>query len=177
MSLRTVRPSSTRAAAPTAMILAAIAAAFPASALAAERTANATLAATSRVQDVIDTLRPRMAIESPVTVAIVPENPLMVSVEPDAVRRAFTLSFEGRFLDALTNDELQAVVAHELGHVWIFTHHPYLQTEELANQVAMRVVSRATLEQVYEKVWAHGGVKGTIARFPDQVVPATAELR
>jgi hypothetical protein len=22
-------------------------------------------------------------------------------------------------------------IAHEVGHVWVFTHHPYLQTEKL----------------------------------------------
>ena len=62
---------------------------------------------------------------------------------------------------------MSAVVAHELGHVWIYTHHPYLQTEELANEVAMRVVSRAILEGLYKKVWERAGAKGTLAYLPD----------
>jgi hypothetical protein len=57
------------------------------------------------------------------------------------------------------------VVAHELGHVWIFTHHPYLQTERLADTVAMRVVSRKSLDRVYAKVWERGGAKGSLAQF------------
>ena len=48
-------------------------------------------------------------------------------------------------------------MAHELGHVWVFTHHPYLQTEKLANQIAMRVVTRDSLVNVYHKLWEHGG--------------------
>ena len=55
------------------------------------------------------------------------------------------------------------MVAHELGHVWIYTHHPYLQTEQLANQIAMRVVSRESLDSVYGKVWADAG--GPLPRF------------
>ena len=53
----------------------------------------------------------------------------------------FKLAIDVAFLEALTDDELEAAIAHELGHVWVFTHHPHLQTEELANQIALRVVS------------------------------------
>jgi hypothetical protein len=56
-------------------------------------------------------------------------------------------------------------VAHELGHVWIFTHHPYLQTERLANSIAMRGVTRESLERVYRKVWQREGVKGDLVQF------------
>jgi predicted Zn-dependent protease len=49
-------------------------------------------------------------------------------------------------------EELEAAIAHELGHAWVFTHHAYLQTEELANQIAMRMVTRAGPERVYGKV-------------------------
>jgi hypothetical protein len=75
------------------------------------------------------------------------------------------MSFDARFLASLHDEELIAIVAHELGHVWIFTHHPYLQTERLANSVAMRVVSRESLERVYVKVWQREGVKGNLAQF------------
>jgi Zn-dependent peptidase ImmA (M78 family) len=56
-------------------------------------------------------------------------------------------------------------VAHELGHVWIFTHHPYLQTEQLANQIAMRLVARETLEPIYEKLWKRLGVTGDLSTY------------
>ena len=111
----------------------------------------------------------RLALKATVTAIIVQTNALLVSVEPEEGREnAFRLSFEDSFLDGLDDEGLRAVVAHELGHVWIFTHHPYLHTELLANSVAMRVVSRESLEEVYNKVWERGGVKGSIARFLGQ---------
>lgn len=119
-----------------------------------------------RVQDVIDDLRDQLSLSRDVMVAIVPVNPLMVSVRsPIHNGGAYQVAFEGTFLDTLSDDELRAVVAHELGHVWIFTHHPYLQTEQLANKIAMRVVTRETLERVYEKVWPHGAPTGAPVRF------------
>jgi Peptidase family M48 len=102
-----------------------------------------------------------------VMAAIVPVNPLMVSVlSPVRSGGVYQVAFEGDFLDTLSDDELHAVVAHELGHVWIFTHHPYLQTEQLANKIALRVVPRETLERVYHKVWPHGAPSGAPIRFP-----------
>jgi len=107
-----------------------------------------------RVQDLVDDLTGRLSLPVKVTATIVRTNPLLVSVEPQADRDGdFLLAFEDGFLDGLDPDELRAVIAHELGHVWIFTHHPYLQTERQANEVAMRVVSRDSLEKVYRKVW------------------------
>jgi hypothetical protein len=120
----------------------------------------------TRVQLVVDDLARELQLPATVNVTIVQSNPLLVSVEPDEVATgAFVLLFEERFLDRLGDDELRAVVAHELGHVWIFTHHPYLQTERLANSVAMRVVSRQSLEDVYVKVWERAGTKGDMVRF------------
>jgi len=86
------------------------------------------------------------------------------AVSADALPMA-EKSVDAAFLDQLTDDELEAAIAHELGHLWVFTHHPFLQTEELANQIAMRVVSRESLERVYGKVWARGGTKGDLNRF------------
>jgi hypothetical protein len=124
-------------------------------------------AKTQRVQDVIDDLRGRLSLRRDVVAAIVPANPLMVSVRsPVEYGGAYQVDFEGSFLDTLSDAELRAVVAHELGHVWIFTHHPYLQTEQLANKVALRVVPRESLERVYTKVWPHGAPSGAPVRFP-----------
>ena len=88
--------------------------------------------------------------------------------------RAFTLSVERGFAEGLTAEQLEAALAHELGHVWIYTHHPYLQTERLANQIAMRVVSREMLVSVYHKLWQHGGTTGDLETYlgpnsPEQV--------
>jgi hypothetical protein len=138
---------------------------FAAYSYAAGESATADLKA-QRIQDVIDDVRAELGLPREVTVAIVPQNPLMVSVVSPATRGgAYQVSFEDAFIDSLSDDDLRAVVAHELGHVWIFTHHPFLQTEQAANRIAMRVVTPESLEKVYEKVWALGGRKGTLARF------------
>jgi hypothetical protein len=114
----------------------------------------------------VDDARPRLSITQDVEVLIVATNPRVVSVQRLTGRDGvFQLSVEGDFLASLSDDELRAVVAHELGHVWIFTHFPYLQTELLANQIAMRLVSRESLEPVYEKVWQRVGAEGNLAAF------------
>jgi hypothetical protein len=105
----------------------------------------------------------RLGIAEPVHVSLVPTNRLLMSVEP--AEHEFELSVEDGFVDSLNDAELSAAVAHELGHVWIFTHHPFLQTEQLANEVAMRLVSRQVLARLYDKVWKRAGVKGDPARF------------
>jgi hypothetical protein len=46
--------------------------------------------------------------------------------------------------------------------VWIYTHHPYLQTEALANQIAMQAVTRSALEKLYGELWALDGSPGNI---------------
>ena len=118
------------------------------------------------LQELVNGLKAQLGIDATVSVAIVTTNTLLVSVKPvDDAARTFQMAFEERFLTGLDQDELKAIVAHELGHVWIFTHHPYLQTERLANTVATRAVPRATLERVYSKVWERQGTKGNLALF------------
>ena len=121
----------------------------------------------TQIQSLVDKLKSRMSISETVVVSIVEHNELVVSVEraKDGAS-AFTLSIERDFLDGLTTDEIDAVIAHELGHVWIFTHHPFLQTEELANEIAMKVVSQDTLVAVYDKVWKRVGRKGGLVYLP-----------
>jgi hypothetical protein len=135
----------------------------------------------AKLQSLVSDLKSRLRITPAVVVSVVPSNTLMMSVEaPTDPKKAFLLTIDASFLDTLSNDELEAAIAHELGHVWIFTHHPYLQTEELANQIAMRAVSRESLARVYAKVWERGGTKGDLARFlgaqPAATQPAAAGL-
>jgi len=119
------------------------------------------------IQDLVDKLKIRMSIPDPVVVSIVEHNPLVVSVEraKDGAA-AFSLPIDRAFLDGLTTGEIDAVIAHELGHVWIFTHHPFLQTEEGANQIALQVVLQDTLAAVSDKVWKRVGRKGDLVYLP-----------
>jgi len=114
-----------------------------------------------RAQELVDQMRMSLSIESEVTVVVVPYHPLVFSVEPtDRSKKQFLLSMELGFLQMLNDDELRASLAHELGHVWIYKHHPYLQTERLANEIGMRVVMREALERVYTKLWNYEGTTG-----------------
>jgi hypothetical protein len=137
----------------------------PPSSLAAEKAGSGS-AQERKLQLIVTNLKTRLSIQAPVVVSIVPTNTLMMSVEaPKERKNPFLLAIDAKFLETLTQEELEAAIAHELGHVWVFTHHPYLQTEELANQIAMRAVSRQSLERVYTKVWQRGGTKGDLVRF------------
>lgn len=132
------------------------------------RNGSASLEASSVavLKAITNQLRERLEILERVDVILVAHNPLVMSVETRAGRSGpFLISVDEAFAASLTGEELEAALAHELGHVWIYTHHPYLQTERLANDIAMRVVSRSTLEPVYEKLFKRTGIKGNLAAF------------
>ena len=115
----------------------------------------------ARLQEVTDDLRVALDILEQVRITIVDRNPLVMSVETRGGRSGpFTILADQQFINSLSNDELRAAIAHELGHVWIYTHHPYVQTEQLANEIALRVTSRTVVAPVYEKVWKRTGVRG-----------------
>jgi hypothetical protein len=114
-----------------------------------------------RAQEFVDQFRATLAIRNEVQIAVVTYHPLVFSVQPlDADKNRFLLTMELGFLLELNDDELQAAVAHELGHVWIYTHHPFLQTERLANVIAQRVVKRRSFEEVYSELWTYEGASG-----------------
>lgn len=118
-----------------------------------------------RIQEIVNEFMAKLTMTHKIAVAVVPKNPLMVSVEYTDVSTGFLLSVEEDFVSELTQEELEAAIAHELGHVWIFTHHPFLQTEGLANEIARRLVARDNLVQVYEKLWQRQGTTGDLARL------------
>jgi hypothetical protein len=114
-----------------------------------------------RAQELVDQLRIALPIPSQVDLAVVVYHPLVFSVEPlDKQKDHFVLSMELGFLLRLDDDELRAALAHELGHVWIFTHHPFLQTERLANTIGERVVNWDYFERLYSKLWAYERTSG-----------------
>ena len=124
------------------------------------------IAETERLQQLTDTLRRRLNILERVLVTVVDHNPLVMSVETLSGRSGpFVITADADFIGSLSEEELQAAVAHELGHVWIYTHHPYLQTERLANDIAMRVITPDVLVPVYEKVWKRTGARGNLAEY------------
>ena len=106
----------------------------------------------SKIKNIIEELKKQMGIQQDIEVVLVARNDLIVSVQPRKDRSAFEISFERSFLNTLDDEDLRAVVAHELGHVWIFTHHPFLQTEDLANSIAFKAVTTNAMDRVYEKV-------------------------
>ena len=119
-----------------------------------------------RVQSITDDLRERLQIFESVHFTLVEHNPLVMSVETLAGRSGpFVITADKQFVQSLSDEELKAAIAHELGHVWIYTHHPYLQTERLANDIALRVTSAEVLVPVYEKVWKRIGARGNLAEI------------
>jgi hypothetical protein len=119
-----------------------------------------------QLQRVTDDLRRRLSILERVLFTVVDHNPLVMSVETLSGRSGpFVITADAAFIRSLSEEELKAAIAHELGHVWIYTHHPYLQTERLANDVALRVISPELLVPVYEKVWKRTGARGNLAEY------------
>lgn len=118
------------------------------------------------LQDVTDDLRTRLKIGERVQVELVDHNPLVMSVETLSGRTGpFVITIDRDFIRELNPSETEAAIAHELGHVWIYTHEPFVQTERMANDVAMRIISRSAFEPVYEKVWSRTGVRGNLIEF------------
>lgn len=111
------------------------------------------------LQRAADNLRARLGITHAVTVSVVTSNVRAFSMTPPPAAGApFTVEIDAAFLATLVDDEVTAALAHELGHVWIATNRPFLHTERLANDVAMRVVTRSSLARVYRKMSAHTGL-------------------
>lgn len=118
------------------------------------------------LQEITDSLRTRLEITQLVQVKLVDHNPLVMSVETLGGRIGpFVITVDRDFISDLGHDQIEASLAHELGHVWIYTHFPYIQTERLANDVAMRVIRRSAFEPVYEKVWRRTGIRGNLTEF------------
>jgi hypothetical protein len=119
-----------------------------------------------RLKEIVETLRQQLLMQATIDVSVVPENRRLVSVEGSSRPGSrFDLSFDREFLNSLDDEEVVGAIAHELGHVWIYTHHPYIQTEVLANRVAMGVVSRDVLARLYTKMWTRLGTHGDLEDF------------
>ena len=129
---------------------------------------------TQRLQEMVDALRQRMGIDAPVEIALVDHEERRVSVRRSAPG-AFAISAERAFMAQLPLPQVEAALAHELGHVWIYTHHPYLQTEQLANRLAMRVVTRERLVEVYRVLWGSEALHGSLETFLGLQATATAQ--
>jgi hypothetical protein len=115
-----------------------------------------------RFQKTAELLAKHLGLSEAIKVAVVPRNDLVISVELLPKSRGYGIAIDRGFFECLADTELDAALAHELGHVWIFTHHPFLQTEALANEIAMKAVSRVQLEALYARLWGYTGVPGDI---------------
>jgi hypothetical protein len=125
-----------------------------------ESVPTATLRA-RRAQEILEDLRAELSIDPKVQIVIVPSDPFVFSVKrADMQKDSYQLSMELGFLLELNEDELHAALAHELGHVWIFTHFPFLQTERLANDIGQRIVNRSSFDKLYSKLWQYEGTRG-----------------
>jgi hypothetical protein len=129
---------------------------------------------THTLQAMVDALRARMGIDAPVEIALVDHDERRVSVRRSAPG-AFAISAERAFIAQLPSPQVEAALAHELGHVWIYTHHPYLQTEQLANRLAMRAVTRERLVEVYRVLWGSDALHGSLETFLGIQAAATAQ--
>ena len=105
-----------------------------------------------RMTQILDGLKQQLGIPQTIILQLVDTNTRAFSVQPDT-HGAFLVKIDAHFLLHLDDEETKAAMAHELGHVWIYTHHPFLHTEALANEIAVRVVSRQALQKLYSKVW------------------------
>ena len=131
---------------------------------------------TELAAQLVNQLRAQLAIVHDIQIVLVEYHPLVFAVEPvDSRRERFRLSMEAGFLAILDDEELLGALAHEMGHVWLFTHPPYLQTELLANTIGQRVAPRRSLERVYTKLWAYERTPGVpveeVLGPPQGVVP------
>src|SRR5262245_8556618 len=77
---------------------------------------------------IVEHLKKQLEIPNSVEIRIVRNNKLAMSVEPTDHHGDFLLLVDTRFVDRLDDEELTAALAHEMGHVWIYTHHPFLHT-------------------------------------------------
>jgi len=129
-----------------------------------------------RAQEFVDQLRAAFPIRNDIQIVVVTYHPLVFAVRPsDTDKNQFVLTMELGFLLKLKDDELRAAIAHELGHVWIYTHHPFLQTEHLANTIGQRVVDRGSFEKLYSKLWNYEGAAG--APIDDLLGPPPADSK
>jgi len=116
----------------------------------------------TRLEKIATELATTLEMNKRVQVVIVPENDRVVSVEPFVSGEGYRVEFEKAFFEQLNDEEVTAALAHEVGHMWIFNNAPYLQTEALANEIALKVVPRKPLETLYAKLWSYTSVTGNL---------------
>jgi hypothetical protein len=118
-----------------------------------------------KLEKIAAELSTALEIRKPVQVAIVAENDRVVSVDPFLSGEGYRVEFERAFFEQLTEEEIIAALAHEIGHVWIFSHPPYIHSESLANEIALKVVPRRPLENLYTKLWSYTGTPGNLVEI------------
>jgi hypothetical protein len=130
-----------------------------------------------RLSNIVRHFQDRLDIPgAKVQIAIVETNERLASVRPSRKKSGtYLLEMDQAFLKSLSEAEQRAVLAHEVGHVWIFTHQSMKQSEALANEKALELVTKADLERVYEKVWRIEGERGLLQDYLSQKLRNTTE--
>src|SRR5688572_9638910 len=129
----------------------------------------------SRLAAIARRLGAELGVQIDIQVVVAKKNDRMVSVERASLKRdTFTVTFDRNFLSGLDQGEITAALAHEIGHIWIFCHFPYVHTEVLANEIALTLVDRIDLESLYRKLRDHLGASETVEEFLASNIPSTS---
>src|SRR5262245_50400127 len=69
-----------------------------------------------------------LGIPQHIRVVVGPNSKMVISVEHDSEADEYRVLIDPKFMEQLNDEDIVTAISHELGHVWIFTHHPFLQT-------------------------------------------------
>ena len=131
-----------------------------------------------KLQALVGDLKARLSLPAPVVVSIVPSNALMMSSKRHREdSQPFLLKVDASFLDTLTDGRDLKRPLHTSSDM--SGSSPIIRIcrpKSSPNQIAMRAVSRDSLERLYAKVWQRGGMKGDLARFLGDRPAAAAGL-
>jgi hypothetical protein len=126
----------------------------------------------SGLNGVAQGLTSKLGADWNIHIVVADKNERVVSVERLLEPDRFIVTFDREFLSTLNEGEISAAIAHEIGHIWIFCHFPYLHTEFLANEIALEMVDRSDLESLYTKLQAVIGGNQTVEEFLASNIPS-----
>ena len=108
------------------------------------------------LQSLVDGLKAQLGIDAIVSTAIVPTNPLRVSVRPvEGGPGTFQMAFEQAFLTDLDDDDLKAIVAHERARM--LGVHAIVLTDESGTTTLQALADGQEVEMLaWRLAWRQG---------------------